>query len=157
MHRRQKALEQLNAVITSDMPKIILGAEVAYYPGISRLEELQDLCIEGTDLLLLEMPMGRWNKHEIDELVNLSSTRRVRVIVAHVERYMSLQDKSTIRALCESDALLQINASSFVNASTRRKSVMYLKKGICHVIGSDCHNLRSRKPKIGEAYEIVFK
>ena len=155
LERRSAAYECLKEILTPDMPEVKLGAEVAYYPGISRLDGLQDLCVEGTGLLLLEMPMSKWSKYTVDELINLSSTRRVRVIVAHVERCLQYQDKAVVRVLCESDALLQINASLLLSAATRRRGISWLKKGVVHVLGSDCHNLRSRRPRIKEAYDVI--
>lgn len=153
--RRQVSYDNLKAAMMPTMPDVKLGAEVAYYPGISRLEGLRDLCIEGTELLLLEMPMSKWSNYIVEELVNLSCTRKVRVIVAHIERYINFQDKQTLRTLFESDVLLQINASFLLNLSTRRKGIVWLKKGVVQLVGSDCHNLRSRKPRMDEAYEVI--
>lgn len=153
--RRNDSYQRLLSVMTPEMPNVRLGAEVAYYPGISRLDELSKLCIEGTNLVLLEMPMSRWSRYTVDELVNMTSTRGVQVIIAHVERCLKYQDRSSLEAIYRSDVLLQINASFIIELSTRRKAINLLKKGLVQLVGSDCHNVRSRKPKIGEAYEII--
>ena len=56
LYRRQEAFEKLKPQLPEDAPEILLGAEVLYFPGISRMEALPSLCLEGTNLLLLEMP-----------------------------------------------------------------------------------------------------
>lgn len=56
LRRRREAWERLNARLTPGGPQVLLGAEVRYYRGISRLEELHRLCLSGTHVLLLEMP-----------------------------------------------------------------------------------------------------
>ena len=59
LFRREEAFEALKASLPADAPKILLGAEVLYFPGIAHMEELPELCLEGTNLLLLEMPFER--------------------------------------------------------------------------------------------------
>jgi protein-tyrosine phosphatase len=56
LERRAECYGRLCDALPDGVPKMLLGAEVSYYPGISRLEGLSRLCIEGTDILLLEMP-----------------------------------------------------------------------------------------------------
>ena len=56
LRSRSKAYINLADALPENAPTVRLGAEVAYYEGISRLDNLSSLCIEGTNLLLLEMP-----------------------------------------------------------------------------------------------------
>ena len=56
LQRRAEAYEALRAALPEDAPAIRLGAEVLYFPGISHMAALPQLCLEGTKLLLLEMP-----------------------------------------------------------------------------------------------------
>lgn len=153
--KRNKSYDSLKEALNAQAPEILLGAEVEYYPGISRLDGLCKLCIEGTDAILVEMPMSKWSKYVADELINMSATRNVRVIIAHFERCMGYQDPSVIESIYNSDVLLQINASFILNLHTRRKALKLLKDRRVHFIGSDCHNISSRRPRIGEAYDIV--
>lgn len=153
--RRERAFRELSGSVAEDMPRIKTGAEVSYYPGISRLERLSNLCIEETRLLLLEMPMGKWDKYVVDELVNLSSSRRIIPIVAHVERCLPYQERRFLERIGSSDVLFQINASFVINISTRRKALRLLKNGLVQLLGSDCHGAETRPPEIGEAYRII--
>ena len=50
------------------VPDILLGAEIGYFYGVSRMRELADMRIEGTRLLLLEMPMAPWSESTVREL-----------------------------------------------------------------------------------------
>lgn len=157
LKKRNKAFELLRIQLPKDSPRIVLGAEVLYYEGISRLSDLKKLCIEGTRLLLLEMPMSRWTEYTVRELVELSSLKGITVVLAHVERYMRLQSAETMRRLYSCGILMQVNASFFCELSSRNKAVKLLKNGEIHFIGSDCHNLTSRPPKIGRSFEYVEK
>lgn len=156
LSRRQDAYNRLKTVLTDGAPKIMLGAEVRYYEGISRMRDLRSLCIEGTRLLLLEMPMGHWTEYVIRELIDLSCSG-VTLILAHVERYYAAQSRSAWNRLLDSDILLQVNASLFLRFGTRRKAVRMLAKGEIQLIGSDCHNLTDRKPRMDEAAAYIEK
>ena len=153
--RRQKSLDALMTAAFPDMPQIRLGAEVSYYPGISRLERICDLCIDGTKLLLLEMPMGKWEKHVIEELINLSELCGIIPVVAHVERCLPYQERRFLERFGTGDVLFQINASFIISRSTRRRAIGLFKKRLVHFIGSDCHDAQSRPPEIGDAYKII--
>ena len=153
--RRQKSLDALMAVASPDMPQIRLGAEVSYYPGISRHERIGNLCIDGTKLLLLEMPMGKWEKHVIEELINLPALCGIIPVVAHIERCLPYQERRFLERFGASDVLFQVNASFIINRSTRRRAIGLFKKRLVHFIGSDCHDAVSRPPEIGNAYKII--
>lgn len=157
LNRRNIAYEDLKNELDEKSPKIILGAEVRYYQGISRLTELDALRIEGSKLLLLEMPMSRWTEYMIRELVELSTKSRVRIILAHVERYLPLQKLNVIDNLLQCGILTQANASFLNSFATKRNALSMLDKGMIHFVGSDCHNLTSRAPQIGRAMEIIKK
>ena len=155
LSRRREAFDALTAAVSPDAPEIIPGAEVRYYDGISRLAEIKSLCIQGTDLFLLEMPEKRWTEYTLRELEDIACTGRVTLVLAHVDRCMGYQRPDTLYRLRSSGVLMQINAEFINNFFTRRKSVSMLRKGNIHFIGSDCHNMEERKPDIGKAYKII--
>ena len=157
LNRRKKALELLEAELPDGPPRILLGAEVKYYQGISRLEELKALRIENTKLLLLEMPVSRWTESMIRELIELSGKSGIRIILAHMERYFKFQDQSVWERIFESGILSQVNSSFFTSLATKRKALALLRDGRIQFIGSDCHNLTSRPPQIGKAFDIIKK
>ena len=63
---RDHSVRRLIPYLTEDMPDIWLGAEVHYYDGIYRSEEILDFRIEDTELLLLEMPETKWTSRMQD-------------------------------------------------------------------------------------------
>ena len=58
LRRRAEAWNRLRPQLTADSPRVLLGAEVRYFQGISHVDRLHDLCLEGQDVLLLEMPFS---------------------------------------------------------------------------------------------------
>lgn len=153
--RRNTAYNELKSVYSSGAVEIRLGAEVEYYSGISRLLELNELCIEKTNLLLLEMPIARWTEYTVRELTEIATTKNIVLILAHIERSLKLQSKKTMQRLFEAGILMQVNATFFTETAAKRKALSLLRGGMVQLIGSDCHNLGSRPPKIGLAYEII--
>ena len=157
LERRKSAFERLAAELPEGSPEILLGAEVRYYQGINRMADLKALRIEGTKLLLLEMPMSSWTEYMIRELIEMSGRSSIKVVLAHVERYMALQKQSVWNRLLESGILMQVNASFFTSFASKRKALSLLREGSVHFVGSDSHNMSSRPPMIGKAFEVIQK
>ena len=157
LKRRNKAYETLKAALPEGSPKILLGAEVKYYQGIGRMDDLKALRIEGTKLLLLEMPMSSWTEYMVRELIEMSGKCSIKIILAHVERYLALQSNEIWNRILDSGIQMQVNASFFASFQTRRRALTLLKEGKIQFIGSDCHNLTIRPPKIDKAFEIIQK
>lgn len=157
VERRGRALDALKEQLPENAPDILLGAEVRYYMGISRMADIKDLRIEGSKLLLLEMPMAVWTESTVRELVELSGKSSVQIILAHVERYLSLQKRSTWERLAETGMMMQVNASFFTSLASKRKAITLLREGMVHFVGSDCHNTTSRPPQLGKAFEVIGK
>lgn len=157
VERRAKAMEALKEQLPENSPDIFLGAEVRYYQGISRLEGLKELRIEGTKLLLLEMPMSVWTESMVRELIELSGKNSVKIVLAHVDRYLRLQKQSVWDRIMESGIMMQINGSFITSLASKRKALALLEEGVVQFLGSDCHNLTSRPPVLGKALEVVRK
>ena len=157
LHRRKNAFDNLQKHLEPDSPKILLGAEVRYYPGISRMSDLKQLCIEGSKLLLLEMVMTKWSDYMVRELTELAGSGHINLVLAHIERFMNYQSSKVWDKLYDSGILMQVNATFFTERGTRRKALALMKNNGIQFIGSDCHNLTSRPPYMGQAYEIIEK
>ncbi len=157
LERRAAAFAELNGQLEGDMPNVLLGAEVRYYQGISRLAALKELQIEGSKLVLLEMPMTGWTEYMVRELIELSGKSSIQIVLAHIERYLRLQKKSVWERLRENGIQMQTNASFFTSFATKRKAMALLERGNIQFVGSDCHNLTSRSPQIGKAYDVIRK
>ncbi len=157
IERRQKAYDNLKSVLGDGEIDIVPGAEVRYYPGISKLTELTKLCIGNGNLLLLEMPHERWTEYTVKEVCDIANSRSVKLILAHIERYLPLQEKGIFESLYDASILMQVNAGFFLEFVTRRKALSYLQDGGIHFIGSDAHSIKHRPPRIGEAYAAIRK
>ena len=157
LERRQTAYNKLMDNCFPGMPSIIQGAEVRYYDGISRLPNLNSLCIQGTKLLLLEMPFIRWTEYTLRELVDISSNGKITLVLAHIDRYLKFQRPDVWYWLADNGILMQLNANCVNNFFTRHKAINLFRKGIAHFLGSDCHNMKERAPDIGQAINIMEK
>lgn len=155
LKRRAESYEELRVHLTDDCPEVVLGAEVKYYSGISRLEGLDRLTIGDSGLLLLEMSLAKWTGYVVDEIVSLSTSGTVTVALAHIERYFFLQSRDVQEKLLQNGVLMQCNAEFFNGFLTRRKALKMFGNGRIHLIGSDCHNMTDRKPTVGKAVERI--
>ena len=157
LDRREKSFELLKQNLPENSPKIKLGAEVKYYNGISRMENLKALRIVGSKLLLLEMPMTGWTEYMVRELTELAGKSGVTIVLAHIERYINLQKQAIWERIFNSGILMQANADFFTTLATKRKAISLLKEGKIQFVGSDCHNMTTRPPQIGKAAKIIRK
>ena len=155
--RRDEAMKALTSACPDAVDTVIPGAEVEYYYGVSRMAELMDMRYQGTDILLLEMPVARWSDYTVKELLELSGYGNIKLVLAHVERYMALQSKRVWQSLLDADILMQSNAAFFLNPKTARRALKMLKRGEISLIGSDCHGSEYRAPRLGEAYALIEK
>lgn len=158
LERRHQALEQLRLHLGKerDLPEIVLGAEVLYYPGMSDSDALRKLTIGDSSYLLVEMPMGPWTETMFRELKQIWEKQGLVPVVAHVDRYIGpFRTHGIPEKLEELPVLVQANASFFLGRSTRSMALRMLKKGQIHLLGSDCHNLKHRPPRLGEAVAVI--
>ena len=159
LKKRDRALQDLEANL-GRLPKVPVyttGAEVHYFRGMSRVDDLESLCIGKSDYILIEMPFREWQPSHIDEIEEISKVLGLRVIIAHIERYFD-QDKRLVKRLLDNpDLLIQCNAEFFIERRTQGKALRMMKNGMIDLLASDSHNLSSRHPNIGEALEIMEK
>ena len=163
LRRRNEAYEQVREAMAKyspsnggQWPDIKLGAEVYFFDGISRYEGLHDLCLEGTNLLLLEMPFHPWTSRMIDEVSIISSTTGIMPVAAHIERYLD-QPRSLVKAFLDLDIFIQSNGEAVLERATSRKVLKMWKKGILTFWGSDAHNMGNRAPNLGPALGVISK
>lgn len=149
----QKTLEITEPL---SLPKIIPGAEVGFFEGMSDCDELKNLTILGTPLIMVEMPVCRWSDRMLYEISSIYEKQGIIPLVAHIDRYIKLlHDKKLTDKLKGLPVLIQANASYFTDKKTSRHALSLLSKEKIHLLGSDCHNMTSRRPNLGEAYGII--
>ena len=160
LRRRAEALARLQEAMAEEpgLPTIELGAEIYFFSGISDSEVLSRLTIGQKRCILLEMPIGPWTDRVYQDLEDLYSKQGLLPIVAHVERYFGRFSTYGIpQQLEELPVLVQANAEFFLQRSTSAKALRMLKKKQIHLLGSDCHDLTSRKPNLMEAVALIEK
>jgi len=139
-----------------NMPKLAVGAEVHFFPGMSHSSILSHLTIGGKRCILVEMPGSPWDESMYRELENISLKQDLIPVVAHVDRYISpFRTHHIPERLEELPVLVQANASFFLHSNTRRMALKMLEKDQIQLLGSDCHNLTTRKPNLGKAVEVI--
>ena len=122
LRRRAEAWNRLRPQLTADSPRVLLGAEVRYFQGISHVDRLHDLCLEGQDVLLLEMPFSPWPSRTLAELTDLAQRGDLTVVLAHMERYLAQQPRTLWPRLRQLGVLFQCNAPFFLDWRTRRRA-----------------------------------
>ena len=138
------------------LPQVVVGAEVAYFRGMSDCDALRSLQIGDTAALLVELPRAPWPEQVYRELLGIVTKQNLTPIVAHVERYLpSFRCRVFLDRLLELPILLQANAGFFIDRKTGRKALNLLREGKLHLLGSDCHDLTERTPNIGAAEALI--
>ena len=158
LRRRAEAYQQLKAAYAAvkeefgPLPKILPGAEILYFPGLSDCEELRPLALGTTGLLLIEPPVAPFTAAMLDEIEAVGPNLGLVPVMAHLDRYCRLlNDYTLFDLLSERRILVQVNASFFLHRDTEDFALGMLKTGMFQFLGSDCHNTTTRPPSMGAA------
>lgn len=153
LERRAASWQKLQPAIQSVPVSVVLAAEVAYYSGISEEKELRRLCVEGTHTLLLEMPYSDWNSFQIDEVMSLAWDSEFDIVLVHPERLTTGTNNRWLDRLYSLP--MQVNAGALRHWRTRKGALEILENTAKPLLGSDCHNLKSRAPNLWEGRNVV--
>lgn len=158
VQRRYQAAKRL-ALALNAYPNFRIGlkfgAEVRISPQVLECDQSK-LCFQGTNVMLLEMPMSYRPQWDINVLYQLTLAGVV-PLIAHVERYPYVkEDPNIILEWIEAGAYMQVNASSIVlEAANRAKVFELIQHGMVHVLASDTHSPDKRPPLLKEAFQMV--
>ena len=142
----------------SGMPVLHIGAEVSFFRGMSDSDMLEQLAIRGTRYILVEMPMPPWTDIHYRELEAIWAKRRLTPIIAHIDRSIGpFRTHGIPERLMELPVLVQANGEFFLDGITASMAMRMLRKGQIHLLGSDCHSTRSRKPNLGDAVQRISR
>lgn len=156
LRRRERAYDKLMQQKGDVGPSIVLGAEVAFFSGMSRADRIDELTIGGGRALLLELPFEPWSSSIVREVRTLIADRGFMVVLAHLERYMKMRDNSRLlQELLEFPLYVQINAESLLSWRGRGPLIRMYKNRQAHLLGSDCHRLDLRIPNLGPGREVL--
>ena len=152
---RNEAFSQLPQ--DGDIPKILLGAEVAYFDSMCHCKDLSSLKIGDSNLILVEMPFGGWTDRMVEDVCSIERQLGLMPVLAHVERYNRKDQFPRYKGLLEGQALFQCNAKHFLNGFASRKAFRQLAAGEIHFLGTDCHNMSLRAPNMDQAITQIRK
>lgn len=156
LSRRNEAARMLRENMEPGMPRLLLGAEVRYFRGISESDALPLLTLEGGKALLLELPPAPWPEVIWQELAQFRQRTGILPIIAHIDRYISpFRTRGIPERLGELDLLVQANSGFFLKKTTASLALRLLREDKIHLLGSDCHGMRYRLPDLGAASEKI--
>ena len=140
-----------------DLPEIFLGHEVQYFTGISKCADLDKLCIEGTTILLLELPfLVPLTEYMLKEVRSIDRDLGITIILAHIERYAHDKlFKKLLKIISNGEAKGQINAESALDPSISKTVQKLMKRGYVSYIASDAHSPNIRPVLIKKAYSAL--
>ncbi|MBQ9122392.1 MAG: protein-tyrosine-phosphatase, partial [Lachnospiraceae bacterium] len=140
--------------------EILPGNEILYFNDL--LEELEAkhvLTLAGSNYVLVEfMPGDSYSRirNAVDELVGSGYVP----VIAHVERYECLlKDSKLADELKMLGARIQINASSIAGKhgwKIKRYVCQLLKEQLVDYIGTDAHDMKSRKPEMSSCVAVLL-
>lgn len=152
--RRSQAYAAIQPVIPAGM-RVLLGAEVQVQEGLCRID-LRPFCLAGTDVILLEFPLGKppvWLNEEIE---NIIYEQKLIPMFAHVDRYIHWYSRSVIAHTVDfQEAILQISAESLSRGPRYRRLMDWLPPADKILIGSDMHDNEHRPPNMGKAVQFL--
>lgn len=157
LQRRDRAAELLKERIRGKaLPRLHIGAEVHFFQGISDCDALPLLTVDGGQYILIEMPHGAWTEEMYRQLEQIYIKHNLYPIIAHIDRYLGgFRSARRLQRLEEMPVLIQANAEFFLERRTEKTAMGMLQAGRIHLLGSDCHNLTSRKPNLEEALKKI--
>ncbi|EXM40821.1 CpsB/CapC family capsule biosynthesis tyrosine phosphatase [Ruminococcus albus] len=155
LENRTKAYEKLAPNLKPEHPEIHFGAEVLYDHSLVNYEKLPELCIKGTNWLLLEMPYTDLDDKILSGVASITERGDVKVFIAHIERYLNFTSMKRLEQLMRLEVLGQINARSLTTFMSKRRCMKLIEHGYVHVLGSDYHRIGRGDVTVDIGYGII--
>ncbi|MGN0470472.1 MAG: tyrosine-protein phosphatase [Acutalibacteraceae bacterium] len=133
------------------------GAEVYFSVKLTDID-IQPLCFDGTDYILIELPVNERPyglTHTLTDIINRGYTP----ILAHVERYQYFTaDPTMLYDMVMKGCLAQVNAGAILgNSNASSMALKYIKWEMAHIVCSDCHSMKHRPPNMKKAFLYIEK
>lgn len=160
LERRDTAFSMLvDALLdSSDTPEVRLGAEIRVVRDMPALSEMERLKLEGTDLMLFELPYDVFDTYMGENIHNISVTHGASPVIAHAERYLSLYSSSDYYELLSiPNVICQISSDFIKSKKASEFTADLIRDGVPIIFGSDCHNMKERPPRMGSAFDRLKK
>lgn len=129
--------------------EVLVSAEL-YFRSDLVYQDLSPFLIEGTNYLLIELPT-RTVPPRIKQTFEELLIQGYNPILVHIERYSILKEDLTLfYELAEMGVLFQVNAETLLKDHESWLKTA-IKHDYVHLIASDAHNTKKRKPNISKA------
>ena len=141
--------------------RLFLGNEVMYHHDIYESFAKHKCSRLGNSSYALVEFMPDTPFFEIRKVLSNLMRKGIRVILAHVERYVDLaKSVEYVKELKEIGVLIQVNASSITKIKFG-KSARFIKKlfklSLVDIIATDSHNTADFKPVMSDAIKLIEK
>ncbi len=137
------------------LPRLALGAEIAWVPNLAEWPELPRLCLGTSRHFLLELPFRPWTDQLINRLYELPGRTGLTPVIAHIERYLKNQKSQHIEAVLSMGVPAQVSAEPLLHLTQRGAVLKLLRERRAQLIASDTHDPHSRPPNLGDALAVV--
>jgi protein-tyrosine phosphatase len=141
-------LEELRAYLQEKGINISLSAAAEYYLDeslVRMVETNQRLLTFGEKYLLFETNFIT-EPFNLKEFIFLATTKGYKLVLAHPERYLYLQNNlEKVQDLLDRGVLMQLNISSltgYYSKPVQQMAFRLIDRGMVHWVGSDCHHLQ---------------
>lgn len=161
LQRREECANALYSACKGMVPQVKIGAEVLLCEGLEKFPGLENLCLSGTNYLLIELPFSDFRQEYCDTIEKIQKSG-LKVILAHVDRYA----KENIEQLMDIGVdRLQVNADSLDKMFKPKRILEWAKCGYVIALGSDIHNddakaykhFTKAKSVLSDSLEIIRK
>ncbi len=144
-------LQELKNYLNHKNIVISLSAAAEYYLDealFKMIETDQPMLTFGQKYLLFETNFIT-EPFNLKEFIFLATTRGYKLVLAHPERYLYLQNNFLkVQDLLDRGVLLQLNINSitgYYSKPVQKMAFKLIDKGWIHWLGSDCHHLQHAK------------
>lgn len=155
LERRENAYNKLRRALDNhealNEMKVIRGAEVMLSLSLSETENLDKLCIENTNTILIERnPSRTISNEELNSFYQVSDMD-LNVVIAHLDRY----DEKSQQALLNAGFDVQLNASAFSKFLKKNRYIEMSKLGYVKALGSDTHTDKETYHQYKKAVKLL--
>jgi protein-tyrosine phosphatase len=109
--------------------------------------------------LLVEQPHGIFL--DLRPLAQALRPHRVRIIVAHAERYQELlYDPAGVEELIRLGCLIQVTSGGLARSGSGAAEAAlkdWVRRGMVHLLGSDGHGLDRRQPRLRDGHRMIAR
>ena len=151
LQKRKETAAVLRKSLPADAPELLVGGEIHLCRGLEHMPELDELCIEGTNVLLLELPSAFSIQHYEQTLDALLYERKLQVVLAHIDRYNS----SVVDFLLDLGFWGQLNLEAFSSWRCRKQALRWAEGGCVVALGSDIHGVKTGYSQLPKAKKLL--